>query len=154
MNFVDAVKKCFAKFADFNGRAGLSEFWWFVLFSFLGGLVLNFVSSSLANIFNLVLFVPTIAVTARRLHDINKSGWMQLWWTIGGIIGVCMMVYGFASMLFPGGLAGGGSVALGGLGALIALASFAFAIYLMIKAGDASENLYGPVLEESTSLAA
>jgi uncharacterized membrane protein YhaH (DUF805 family) len=154
MNFVDAVKKCFAKFADFNGRAGLSEFWWFILFSFLGGLVLGIVSSILANIFSLIILVPQIAVTARRLHDINKTGWTQLWWNIGMAIGLGLMIFGFASMFFPGGLAGGGSALLGGVGAIIILASIGFAIYLLIKSGDAGENQYGPVPEESTSLTA
>ena len=153
MNFVDAIKKCFAKFADFNGRAGLSEYWWFMLFIFLGGMLLGLLSSTISNIFSLVTFVPTIAVTSRRLHDINKTGWMQLWWTIGGMIGVVLMIFGFASMLFPGGLAGAGSVAMVGAGALIALASFGFAIYLMIKSGDREDNQYGAVPVESTSLA-
>ena len=40
------------------------------------------------SIFSLVLIIPTIAVTCRRLHDVNKSGWWQLLWItiIGGIV--------------------------------------------------------------------
>ena len=130
MNFMDAVKTCFTKYADFNGRAGLPEYWWFFLFLIVASIILSSISGMLANIFSLATFVPFIAVTARRLHDTNKSGWLQLWWTIAGIVGMLLTIYGFASMLFPGGLAGTGSAAIGGLGALVMLASFALSIYI------------------------
>lgn len=71
MDFGEAIKVCFNKFADFNGRARRSEFWWFQLFAYL-------VSSVTCGIGALVLFIPLLAVTARRLHDTNHSGWWQL----------------------------------------------------------------------------
>ena len=143
MNFMDAVKTCFTKYADFNGRAGLPEYWWFFLFLFIASIILSGVSGLLANIFSLATFVPFIAVTARRLHDSNKSGWLQLWWTIAGIVGLILTIYGFAVMLFPGGLAGTGSAAIGGLGALIMLASFVLSIYFMMQKSDYADNQYG-----------
>lgn len=42
---MDSIKLCFAKFADFNGRAKRSECWWFALFCFVGALVLEIASS-------------------------------------------------------------------------------------------------------------
>ena len=39
MDFQTSIKTCFNKYADFSGRALRSEFWWFVLFSILGGIV-------------------------------------------------------------------------------------------------------------------
>jgi uncharacterized membrane protein YhaH (DUF805 family) len=78
MNFTDAVKACFAKYADFNGRAKRPEFWWFVLFCIVVSLVLEFVSSYVSWAFSLATLVPSLAVGARRLHDMNKSGWLQL----------------------------------------------------------------------------
>lgn len=143
MNFMDAVKTCFTKYADFNGRASLPEYWWFFLFLIVASIILSGVSGLLANIFSLATFVPFIAVTARRLHDSNKSGWLQLWWTIAGIVGMLLTIYGFASMLFPGGLARTGSAAIGGLGALIMLASFALSIYFMMQKSDYVDNQYG-----------
>ena len=71
MDVGEAIKVCFNKFADFNGRARRSEFWWFQLFAYL-------VSSVTCGIGALVLFIPLLAVTARRLHDTNHSGWWQL----------------------------------------------------------------------------
>ncbi len=78
MNFTDAVKACFTKYADFSGRAKRPEFWWFVLFCIVVSVVLEFVSSYVSWAFSLATLVPSLAVGARRLHDVNKSGWLQL----------------------------------------------------------------------------
>ena len=89
MDFQTSVKTCFKKYADFSGRALRSEFWWFVLFAILGGIITTIIDIMILGysvesygpvniIFTVVLILPGIAVTARRLHDINKSGWWQL----------------------------------------------------------------------------
>lgn len=78
MNFQDAIRTCFTKYADFNGRATRPEYWWFVLFVVLGGIVLSFFSAVLAGIFSLATLLPSIAAATRRLHDTQRSGWWQL----------------------------------------------------------------------------
>ncbi|WP_374356762.1 DUF805 domain-containing protein [Chitinimonas sp.] len=78
MTFVESIRTCFTKFADFNGCASRSEFWWWALFNLLAGVVLGIVSDKLSLVFSLVTLVPYIAVTARRLHDTDRSGWFQL----------------------------------------------------------------------------
>lgn len=92
MNFQDAVKLCFQKYADFNGRAKLPEFWWFFLFCFLVSLALNVVSGGISWIFSIATIIPSLAVGSRRLHDTNKSGWFQLIWIIP-ILGWIAMIY-------------------------------------------------------------
>jgi len=78
MNFIDAVKICFKKYADFNGCASRPEFWWWVLFTLLASIVLNSVSYDLSRLFSIATFLPGIAVGARRLHATDRSGWWQL----------------------------------------------------------------------------
>lgn len=82
MSFSDAIKTCFAKYADFSGRAKRSEFWWFVLFLFLVSFLLELLLGSTGNlisgIFSLATLIPSLAVGARRLHDTNRTGWWQL----------------------------------------------------------------------------
>lgn len=92
MTFIDAIKTVFSKYSDFNGRAARPEFWWYVLFVFLASLVLGAVSDVLYLLFFVGNFVPSLAVTARRLHDIGRSGWWQL---IGMVpfIGWIVMIY-------------------------------------------------------------
>ncbi len=75
--FVDAIKICFNKYADFNGRASRPEFWWFYLFTFVL-LVAASASDILLIIAVLALFLPSLAATVRRLHDTDRSGWWYL----------------------------------------------------------------------------
>ena len=89
MDFQTSIKTCFNKYADFSGRALRSEFWFFCLFGLLGGIITTIIDIMILGysiesygplniIFTIALILPGIAVTARRLHDINKSGWWQL----------------------------------------------------------------------------
>ena len=92
MDFQSAVKLCFQKYADFNGRAKLPEFWWFFLFCFAVAVILEFAGSYISWAFSLATFWPSLAVGSRRLHDTNKSGWLQLIWIIP-ILGWIAMIY-------------------------------------------------------------
>ena len=103
MNFTDAIRACFTKYADFNGRAKRPEYWWFVLFlfvaqillivvSFLMAIILNVFSGFLILLLSLATIFPLLAAGSRRLHDMNKSGWMQLLWLIP-ILGWIYLIY-------------------------------------------------------------
>jgi uncharacterized membrane protein YhaH (DUF805 family) len=78
MTFQESIKVCFSKYADFSGRASRSEYWWFALFCFLGGLAAQSVWHVLGILFSLGTLLPIIAAATRRLHDTNRSGWWQL----------------------------------------------------------------------------
>jgi uncharacterized membrane protein YhaH (DUF805 family) len=91
MTFIDAVKTCFVKYADFNGCASRSEFWWWILFTLIASIALQSISYNLSGAFSIATFLPGIAVTARRLHDTDRSGWLQLLWIVP-IIGWILLV--------------------------------------------------------------
>ena len=84
-DFGEAVKVCLQKWITFRGRASRSEFWFFALFSMLAGAIgstLDLVFFGLMGhiqVFNpmvgVALFLPSFAVSVRRLHDIDRSGW-------------------------------------------------------------------------------
>ena len=103
-HYITALKK----YATFSGRATRSEYWYFVLiysitYTILMGIdfaigtfskqlmengsFLGFLSTA----YSLVLFLPSLAVTVRRLHDINKSGWWVLF-VLVPIIGFILLV--------------------------------------------------------------
>jgi uncharacterized membrane protein YhaH (DUF805 family) len=78
MTFIGAIKVCFSKYADFNGCASRPEFWWWILFTLLATAAIQSISYNLSGFFSIATFLPSIAVTARRLHDTDRSGWWQL----------------------------------------------------------------------------
>ena len=84
MNLVNAFKRVvFENYANFNGRASKSEYWWYILASIIlsvGATIIDAIlgTSFVNSILSLALLVPGIAVAARRLHDTNRSGWWQL----------------------------------------------------------------------------
>ena len=92
MTFGQSILTCFSNFANFQGRARRSKFWWFFLFSsvilFVVQVLLAFAPDGFpdstafavtaSSIIGIVLLIPFYAVDARRLHDTGKSGWLQL----------------------------------------------------------------------------
>ncbi len=78
MYIIDNYVAVLKKYAEFNGRATRSEFWYFVLANAIISILLGFISNNLGSLYNLAVIVPSVAVGARRLHDTNRSGWMQL----------------------------------------------------------------------------
>jgi uncharacterized membrane protein YhaH (DUF805 family) len=62
MNFLDAVKICFVKYAYFKGCASRPEFWWWFLFTVIASLALQVISTNLSAAFTIATFLPSIAV--------------------------------------------------------------------------------------------
>ena len=78
MDFVQAIKSCLGQYATFSGRAKRSEFWWFFLFQVLVMVAASMLGDVINGIASLALLLPALAVGARRLHDIGRTGWWQL----------------------------------------------------------------------------
>lgn len=77
------------KYAVFSGRARRKEYWMFFLYNLIIAFALGFIEgiadinpksddSILASIYQLAIFIPSIAVGVRRMHDVGKSGWFLL----------------------------------------------------------------------------
>ncbi len=87
---IRSIATPFEKWRDFSGRAGRREFWTFFLFCLICELLLLGLDISLglyfpaietgifSGLFSLTTLVPLVAVITRRLHDVGKSGWLQL----------------------------------------------------------------------------
>lgn len=84
--FVGALKDGFARYVDFKSRSTRPQFWWWMLWSVLIGIVAAILDASLGMgdtgpinmLTSLAMFLPSIAVSIRRLHDIGRTGWWYL----------------------------------------------------------------------------
>lgn len=88
MTFVEAIRTCLAKYADFEGRASRAEFWWFALFVTLGTSAFTYIHENVGAIFTIAMLLPLLAVGTRRLRETGRSGWWELLLLVpvGGII--------------------------------------------------------------------
>jgi uncharacterized membrane protein YhaH (DUF805 family) len=130
VGFIESIKVCLSKYAQFNGRASRSEFWYFYLALFIYFVVAGFllgvagVSDEVFDLATLVLlipiFIPSIAVSARRLHDLNQSGWMQ-----------CIFIPGFIADEFLG------------TGYVIYLLTLALFAFWFSQTGKKGKNRFG-----------
>ena len=113
MTLPQAIKTCLRKYADLSGRATRTEYWWWALAvtvlsfilagldAFIGFLVASGQSSIapgfLQPVFAIAVFLPSTAVTVRRLHDIGKTGWWLLLWY--GIIALGWATFAIAILI-------------------------------------------------------
>ncbi len=78
MDFMTAFKTCFAKFADFTGRASRSEYWWFALVYVIVAVVASLIHEYVYVLVALAFLIPLLSAGVRRLHDTGKTGWLIL----------------------------------------------------------------------------
>ena len=150
--YIDA----FRKYAQARGRASRKEFWMFFLFNiifmFLLALIDGFYGlypytllyyelyyGYLTIFYILIVFIPTICIQIRRLHDIGKSGWWLLKFLAFYFILylICIIIFSFHAFLysFPG----------------ITIPFIIEYIYIMAKQGDTGWNSYGPPPRQNTA---
>lgn len=113
------------RYVDFGGRSSRSEFWWFTLLLFIVRLIIGIIDVAtfdpwsydrfrfieiISIIFNLFILLPSIAVSVRRLHDINRTGLWVLLWTGFYVLGTILMFVG--GLLVIGGDFGSGGFML------------------------------------------
>ena len=104
-NMLDWFVKCLKNYVTFDGRARRKEFWFFMLVSIILGIIVQIIDAILGTdkilngVLNLALFLPSLAVGARRLHDVGRSGWWQL--LVLTIIGIIPLIIWWASNTKP-----------------------------------------------------
>lgn len=103
MGFFEAIRiSMFQKYATFEGRARRAEYWYFYLFMIIASTALMVLSGmerdsllalSIIFIASLAFILPSLAVTVRRLHDTDRSGWALLIGCIPVVGGILMLVW-------------------------------------------------------------
>lgn len=154
----------FKRFFDFRGRSRRKEFWMYTLFVILVSIVLMFIDSALGlggstsggteltdtsvsaagaasggvltTIFSLITLIPSLAVSVRRLHDLDRTGWWILLPVAPYLLGIILALGGVA----------GGSGAMAGTGLVLFGVALITAILLLVwycMPGTAGPNRFG-----------
>ena len=145
---------CIRKYVVFEGRARRKEYWMFTLFNVIFVIaaalldVVLFGASPdnptkpryLTSLYGLFVFLPTLTVTVRRLHDIGRSGWWLAGYYAVAVVCSIMMVTGVVLML--GGKSSG--LTLGAVGLAILMIAAVWMIVWMCFDSQTGENEYGP----------
>ena len=159
------------RYAQFSGRSRRKEYWMYILFLVIASFILQTIermmgfqsmitgpqgassitglqvggTGPVSGLFGLATLIPGIAVTVRRLHDTNRSGW----W-VGAFIAAYVALIGFTlSYIFYGA---GGQGPNAGIGTFATMGVAGFAILIlglvllvfMCLNGTQGENRYGP----------
>lgn len=90
--FGPSIGRIFNGYVQFSGRAPRSDYWWFALLS-LGVTMIELVPKMeiIGTVWSLAVLLPSLAVSARRLHDVGRSGWWMLICFTG--LGVLVFLY-------------------------------------------------------------
>lgn len=145
MGFTTAIATCFRKYFTISGRAGRSEYWWFVLFLVLLGIGATALDAlffglgtldsdfggPIAAVTNLATFVPSITATVRRLHDTGKPGY-AVFWPFAVLLAAYLCIAAIPGTI---GLIVVGLTLIGGLGLYL---------WWLVKPSDPGANRYGP----------
>lgn len=108
-SFFGSVSACFRKYARFSGRSPRTEFWYMCLFSVMVNTLFVFLSFALHEpsvlyasvLYGLATFLPNLAVTIRRLHDVDK-GWGTYLCQLIPIVGFAFSIYILVLLCKPG----------------------------------------------------
>ena len=131
------------RYAEFNGRSRRKEYWMFTLFLILVSVVLLLLEMAagvdemfgagggpLSLIFTLATFVPSLSVSVRRLHDVDRTGW----WLVVPL--VALVLLGFAGVTQFGWLAA--------VAGIVALVSLIVILVFAVSDGTPGPNRFGP----------
>jgi uncharacterized membrane protein YhaH (DUF805 family) len=147
-NFLDTVQN---HYMDFEGRVGRPQFWYFILVNAVIGVGVGIIAGItglrlLESLFSLGMLLPTLALTARRLHDVGKpTSWVYIL-AIPFVLQILLGIMAIGSVFFIGLMILFAAFAT--LISLLTLAAACVIIYFCVQPGDAAPNQYGPVPPE------
>ncbi|MDE6754970.1 MAG: DUF805 domain-containing protein [Muribaculaceae bacterium] len=102
VSFGEAIQRAFNNYCCFTGRASRSEYWWFCLFvglvswalSLLVGSIIGGTAAQVVTyLWSLAMFLPSLGLLIRRLHDTGRSGWNACWSFLPVIGTIILIVY-------------------------------------------------------------
>ena len=148
--YIEGLKK----YAEFEGRARRKEYWMFILFYLIFAIAAAVLDEILGSqpvisiVYGLVLILPTLAVTVRRLHDTNRSGWWILLPCISLIIAIFTTIL-FSFLLLTFDFQGLFIAPI--LGYIILIIGWAVLLVFTLQDSDVGNNWYGKNPKKETA---
>lgn len=144
---IDWAIRPLKRYADFSGRSSRAEYWWFWLAYVLFDVVLQILMriSALFGILGLLylgIIIPMIAVSVRRLHDTDRTGWWLLAPLVPYLIGAALVLPALIANPTAGlaAFAAGPALILFMIGLVMAIVIFIFSVL----PGTKGPNRFGP----------
>ena len=144
-NFFETVTN---HYGDFSGRVNRAQYWYYILVYTVVGIVVAIVGNVVAlgyllrAAYALLLLLPSVGMTARRMQDTGRSGALGWLWAVPVAYSVLGALYAMFTIMTLGlGLI---FLPFMGLLGLVALAAAVVLIYFCVQPGEAAANAYGP----------
>jgi uncharacterized membrane protein YhaH (DUF805 family) len=143
----------FRKYADFTGRAPRAEYWWFYLATVVIQIPLTIIDERIAewgplsSLFSLAILLPWLAVSVRRLHDIDRTGWwLAAFFLPLFVVGMWAALATGANLQGTGlGPEPTGSILVGLIIAMVVILILAVVVLVfMVTSGTEGPNRFGP----------
>jgi uncharacterized membrane protein YhaH (DUF805 family) len=155
MGFAAAVRDGLRAYVTFSGRARRPAFWWFALFTTLANIGASLIDAALlgldpdgggpvATVVGLLLFLPAVAVTWRRLHDVGRSGWWCLAPQAASVATAFVVLAMSASPEWGTGTTPTAFVVLAALSGLATLAAVVAVFVWLVSPSQPGPNRFGP----------
>jgi len=136
MTFLQAIQSGFSNYATFSGRAVRSEYWYWVLFVSIIGIVAYILDLMIVHhrrgpleiIWNIATLLPHTALAVRRLHDIDRTGWWLLA-IIAATVAAALIFIRIGNPILP---------------MVIILIGILALVYLLCQSGTEGPNRFGP----------
>ncbi|MBS7008820.1 DUF805 domain-containing protein [Anaerostipes sp.] len=146
---INAYKAYWKHYFDFKGRTSRGNYWWAILAQFIVTFLVGFIAGmldieALQTLWSLAVFIPSISLCVRRLHDLDRPGW----WIILMYVPMILFIAS-ATMTTVSLLLNSGSTTAGGFGlvtlvlGLITLVVAVYFLILFVKTGTEGANRYG-----------
>jgi uncharacterized membrane protein YhaH (DUF805 family) len=139
------------KYADFTGRAPRAEYWWFYLATVVVQIPLGIIDeaiggwSPLSSLFSLGILLPWLAVSVRRLHDIDRTGWWLAAFFLPFVVVGIWAVFAVGAYLPGTPPEPSGSVLAGFIIAIVVALILAIVMLMfMVTSGTEGANRFGP----------
>src|SRR6478672_270154 len=141
----------FRKYADFTGRAPRAEYWWFYLATVVVQIPLGMIDEMLgewspfSGLFGLAILLPWLAVSVRRLHDIDRTGWWLAAFFLPFVVVVIWVAMAVAANLPGTPPEPTGPMLVGMIVAIVAMLILAIVMLVfMVTQGTEGPNRFGP----------